>query len=1070
MILALPKLPRWTRRLLLPICIGACFFAIAARAQAAGLSVDASVATHQSSSSASITSAPISTTAANELVVAFITSDGPNRAGGQTFQSVTGGGLTWKLRQRTNAQPGTAEIWEAVASTALSNVTVTATRSSGTAVGTIAVVAFRGADTAVEGAVAGTNATTGAPSATLTATRTGSWVWGVGNDWDNAESRTLGSGQSLFDQYLAPVGDTYWVQNQTAPGNTANSPVTLNDTAPTNDRWDFSAIEILPAVNDTQPPSVPTNPKATANSPNQVTVTWSPSTDDVAIASYTVLRNGTAIGSAAGTSYIDNTVSPSTSYSYTVEAVDVGGLVSGPSVAAPVTTPGASTNPPVITAIASSGVTDTSATIRWTTDIPSSSQVLYGTSTPYSSSSSLDRTQVTSHSQTLTGLTPNTTYHFAIQSTGNANNTATSSDNTFTTSASNVTLPDMQIKVPTNDISIGTNGSTGDRQLQFTHITWDAGTGPFELDPTYNSSTGTATFTQAIYESTSPGHWTLDHKVPVAATGVWNQQTGSDYNFPLTKFTLNTVNADGSLGSVVATSPKTDYCITGDTFVGGVPNTPNQTSPNPNNCQNPNLPLGWSVGWGDEYDQTDHGQPIDLTGIPDGTYILHAIVDPQHVLTESNTANNITDTTLQIAGNSVTVISQTNPGTTPPSVSMTAPANGSNVSGTVSLQASASAQAPATVSSVQFLLDGQPLGSAVTAAPYNYSWTVGSTSLGSHTLSARVTDSNGNAATAQAITVNVVSGGPPPPPNNPTVSITNPTNGQTVSGTTTVAANVTSNLAIGSVQFYLDGKPLGSAVTASPYSVNWDTTTATAGPHTLSAQATDVNGDVGTSSNVNVTVENPAPPMTCFVLQSQVTAHGSGQVTTPSFHTAMAGEILLAFVSADGPAGAGKQQATVTGSGLTWTLVKRSNGQPGDAEVWQATAPSVLTSATVTSSESAAGFAQDLTVIAMEGVKGVGASVAGSAASGAPGVNLTTTAATSLVFAVGHDWARATARTLPSGWVPLEQWVNTSAGDTFWSQYTNNTTGPAGSVVAVGDTAPTNDDWNLVGVELLGDG
>src|SRR6478609_5815873 len=50
--------------------------------------------------------------------------------------------------------------------------------------------------------------------------------------------------------------------------------------------------------------------------------------------------------------------------------------------------------------------------------------------------------------------------------------------------------------------------------------------------------------------------------------------------------------------------------------------------------------LRWSVGWGDQYDQTDSGQPIDLTGVADGTYVLEATVDPQHVLTESNTSNN----------------------------------------------------------------------------------------------------------------------------------------------------------------------------------------------------------------------------------------------------------------------------------------------------------------------------------------------------------------------------------------------------------------------------------------------
>jgi len=211
--------------------------------------------------------------------------------------------------------------------------------------------------------------------------------------------------------------------------------------------------------------------------------------------------------------------------------------------------------------------------------------------------------------------------------------------------AATVTLPDMQIKVPTNLISIGADPVTGHRMLRFTHITWDAGPGPFEIDPAFNPATGTATFVQAIYNSPSPGVWSLDHTIPLSVTGVYDPP--DDYQFPLTSFTLNTVNGDGSPGAVVATSPKTDYCITADAFVGGVPNTPNQTFIPQANCGDPTKPLGWSVGWGDQYDQTDSGQPIDLTGVPDGTYVLHATVDPQHVLTESNIANNVTDTTLQ---------------------------------------------------------------------------------------------------------------------------------------------------------------------------------------------------------------------------------------------------------------------------------------------------------------------------------------------------------------------------------------------------------------------------------------
>ena len=60
------------------------------------------------------------------------------------------------------------------------------------------------------------------------------------------------------------------------------------------------------------------------------------------------------------------------------------------------------------------------------------------------------------------------------------------------------------------------------------------------------------------------------------------------------------------------------------------------------------------------------------------------------------------------------------------------------------------------------------------------------------------------------------------------------------------------------VQFLLDGVALGAEDTTAPYSVVWNTTTATNGPHTLSARARDAAGNLATSAVVNVTVAQPA--------------------------------------------------------------------------------------------------------------------------------------------------------------------------------------------------------------------
>jgi hypothetical protein len=86
------------------------------------------------------------------------------------------------------------------------------------------------------------------------------------------------------------------------------------------------------------------------------------------------------------------------------------------------------------------------------------------------------------------------------------------------------------------------------------------------------------------------------------------------------------------------------------------------------------------------------------------------------------------------------------------------------------------------------------------------------------------------------------------------VSITAPSAGATVSGPVTVSASASDNVGVAGVQFLLDGAPLGNEDTVAPYSVTWDSSTATNGSHTLSARARDAVGNQATSSAVPVTV------------------------------------------------------------------------------------------------------------------------------------------------------------------------------------------------------------------------
>jgi len=100
------------------------------------------------------------------------------------------------------------------------------------------------------------------------------------------------------------------------------------------------------------------------------------------------------------------------------------------------------------------------------------------------------------------------------------------------------------------------------------------------------------------------------------------------------------------------------------------------------------------------------------------------------------------------------------PDMTPPTISMTAPAAGAVVSGTVSV--SAGAEDNIGVTGVQFLLDGAPLGIEDTTAPYAVAWDTTTAANGTHLLSARARDAAANAGTAAEIAVTVSNDRTPP--------------------------------------------------------------------------------------------------------------------------------------------------------------------------------------------------------------------------------------------------------------------------------------------------------------------
>ena len=280
----------------------------------------------------------------------------------------------------------------------------------------------------------------------------------------------------------------------------------------------------------------------------------------------------------------------------------------------------------------------------------------------------------------------------------------------------------------------------------------------------------------------------------------------------------------------------------------------------------------------------------------------------------SNGSHTLTAVARDAAGNRTTsspvsvTVSNSSADTTPPTVAMTAPSNGSTVAGSITVSANASDNVA--VAGVQFQLNGANLGAEDTAAPYSITWNTTTVANGSYTLDAIARDSSGNRTTSASVTVTVSNNSSDTTP--PTVSMTAPANGASVSGSVTVAANASDNVGVAGVQFQLDGANLGTEDTAAPYSISWDTTTTANGSHTLTAVARDAAGNRTTSSPVTVTVSNSSGGTTTRIEQDDPAVAYSGTWVTASDSTVSGG------TAAESNQANATATLTFSGTGVTW--------------------------------------------------------------------------------------------------------------------------------------------------------
>lgn len=172
------------------------------------------------------------------------------------------------------------------------------------------------------------------------------------------------------------------------------------------------------------------------------TVTWfTTERSDSQVAYGTTTAYGSLTPASADLVFVHSAtltgLAPATTYHFQVRSKDASGNLGTSADGTFSTKAVPDTTAPIISTIATSGISSTSATVSWATDEPATSKVFYASGTSLdlaTASSTATSSLVTNHSLTLDPLSASTTYSFAVQSADASSNTSTSASASFVTS------------------------------------------------------------------------------------------------------------------------------------------------------------------------------------------------------------------------------------------------------------------------------------------------------------------------------------------------------------------------------------------------------------------------------------------------------------------------------------------------------------------------------------------------------------------------------------------------------------------------------------------------------------
>lgn len=642
---------------------------------------------------------------------------------------------------------------------------------------------------------------------------------------------------------------------------------------------------------DTTPPSVPAGLQATAASSSQINLSWQASTDNVGVTGYVIYRGGARITTTGTTSYLDNGLSPATSYTYTVAAYDAAGNTSAQSSGASATT------------MSQSGSGGIPTTIGWY-EVPNSQMNPVCPNLPQINGATGCAAVISAWNSGLADTKRNRLVFFGGGHADYAGNEVYSLDlNTLsTTRLTNPSLPAVEcVSGLINQVAPNSRHTyggvsyipTSDQAFLFGGNVWRGTTGcQPSIDPLYVGYAGRLSDT-----------WTLDLNALS-----WTRRD------PLATASRPVYGISGLGEGIVSDyDPVTDRVIVSD-----------------------------NVNWY-SFDQTANAYTQLNSGYQHINYLQNGVIDPvrrifftfggNQIFAYDLTTNKIAEWTSQVSGcdgivtnnypglaydtiqkkivgwaggNTVYVfdpdakscqaqtfpngpgVQQTPDGTFGrfryfPTLGVFALVNDYKQNAFVLRLTPANGGGPSSgpvISSVST--------TGITTATFTTNWTtnVASTSqvdYGTTTNYGNSTALNSSQVTSHAVGLTglqsgtlyhfrvrsknadgtesisgdfAVSTNSTTDTTPPTVALTSPASGATVSGSVTLAANATDNVGVAGVQFLVDGNNAGPELTSAPYTLAWDTTTTSNGSHSIVARARDAAGNTATSTAATITISN----------------------------------------------------------------------------------------------------------------------------------------------------------------------------------------------------------------------